>query len=608
MMTTESLKQSMDLAVKHYASLFRLPSYERVVLLQALICAGGGVLTVVLLFPNAEGFVNGVFLGASVFLANLFIDYVVGRPLMRNDEIYDLRRTATLSLFCWGLWLFFILIGNIATMFSLNLSWWVRLCLLGFSAVLIFRSIVFNSTSAKNYLRLVLPSVLQPFVCIAPFIIIWARIGYPITYLLPLFLVFALAVSIASSYSFISLINRVGKHSLGVPSLSLFKAFLLNWIVNLNAPFEKLLEKLGEEQSVELLLIKFDSSRTKAVLVVPSVHPGPFKNVGSSMLPSTLKFTIEKECACVACVPHGLFGHELDLASQAQNQKVIKQVVQTMNFTAPDGKASPFVTISNGLATACCQIFGNSAFLSVTLAPKTTEDFPQELGMFARQEAQRLGLTCCVVVNAHNSIDQTDDMPDGALDSLKTVAANCLEKAAAMKRLPFEVGAATISPKEFGLKEGMGKGGITVVLVKAGDQKTAYVVIDGNNAVSGLREKVLSALHSVGVDAGELYTSDTHSVNALILGERGYNPIGAATDHDKLIAYIKQATLAALSNLESVKTGCRSITVDNVKVIGKERLEALSLLTDEGLRQARRIVAAISSVSGLLLMLFLLFV
>jgi putative membrane protein len=608
MMTTESLKQSMDLAVKHYASLFRLPSYWRVILLQVLICVGGGVLTVILLFPNAEGFFNGVLLGSSLFLVNLLIDYVVGKVLMRQDEIYDLRRTATLSLFCWGLWLFFILIGDIATLLSLNPSWWVRLCLLGFSAVLIFRSIVFNSTSAKNYGRLVLPTVLQPFVCIAPFILVWARIGYPVSYPMFLFLGFALAVSIVSSYSFISLINRVGKQSLGVPSLTFFKAFLLNWIVGLNAPFEELLEKLGEEQSVKLSLIKFDSSRPKAAFMVPSVHPGPFKNVGSSTLPSMLKSAVESECGCVACVPHGLFGHELDLASQTQNQRVIDQVVRAMSFKASDAKASPFVTVNNGLATACCQIFGNSAFLSVTLAPKTTEDFPQELGMFARQEAERLGLACCVVVNAHNSIDQTNGMPDEALDSLKTVAADCLEKAVAMKQVPFQVGAATILPKEFGLEEGMGKGGITVILIKVGDQKTAYVVIDGNNAVSGLREKVLSALYSIGVDAGELYTSDTHSVNALILGERGYNPLGAATDHDKLIAYIKEVALAALSNLETVKTGCRSITVDNVKVIGEERLEALSLLTDEGLRQARRIVAAISCVSGLLLMLFLLFV
>jgi putative membrane protein len=579
-----------------------------VILLQALICAGGGVLTVVLLFPNAEGFFNGVFLGLSAFLANVIIDYVVGKLLMRKDEIYDLRRTATLSLFCWGLWLFFILIGDIAALLSLNLSWWVRLCLLGFSSVLVFRCIVFNSTSNKNYKNLVLPAILQPLICLIPFIIVWTRIGYPVAYSMPLFLVFALTVSIISSYSFISLINRVGKQSLGVPSLSLFKAFLLNWIVNLNAPFEELLEKLGEEQSVDLSLIKFDSSRTKAALVIPSVHPGPFKNVGSSTLPSMLKSTIEKEYGCVACVPHGLFGHELDLASQGQNENVIKQVVQAMSFESSDAKASPFVAVNNGLATACCQIFGNAAFLSVTLAPKTTEDFPQELGMFARQEAKRLGLACCVVVNAHNSIDQTNDMPNEALDSLRAVAADCLEKAVAMKRLPFEVGAATILPKEFGLKEGMGQGGITVILINVGDQKTAYVVIDGNNAVSGLREKVLSALYSVGVDAGELYTSDTHSVNALILGERGYNPVGAATDHDKLIAYIKEATLAALSTLETGKTGCRSITVDNVKVIGKERLEALSLLTDEGLRQARRIVAAISGVSGLLLMLFLLFV
>jgi putative membrane protein len=394
---------------------------------------------------------------------------------------------------------------------------------------------------------------------------------------------------------------------LGVPSLSLFKAFLVNWICDLNAPFEEFLEKLGEEQNVELFLIKFDSAKTKAAIVVPSVHPGPFKNVGSSPLPSLLKAALEKKFGCIACVPHGLFGHELDLASQLQNQKVITHVIETMDFEASAAEASPFVTVSNGLATACCQIFGNFAFLSVTLAPKTTEDFPEELGLSVRQEAKKHGLACCAVVNAHNSIDEMNGMSDD-IDSVKQVAATCLEKAASLKRLPFEIGAATILPKEFTLGDGMGRGGITVVVVKTGNQKAAYVVIDGNNMVSGLREKILSTLSSSGIDVGEVYTTDTHSVNAVVLGQRGYNPIGEAIEHDKLIVYIKKATSEALSDLERAKAGCHSINVIGVKVIGAERLEKLSLLTDEGLQQAKKVVAPIFVFSGLVLMLLLSFV
>lgn len=597
----------MDLAIKHYASLFRLPSHRGIVLLQAAICMGGAVVSTIVLSPSNEGLINGFLLGFSLFIITLLLDYAVSKLILGQDTIYDLRRTAMLSLFGLSLWLVFILLGDVIAMLTTDLAWWVRLCLLGFSAVQILRLTVFNASSNARYVNLILASLIQPVICIIPFMATWAVTGYPITVQMLLFLLFSPLVGVASSHAFLHSINTLGNYSLGVPPLSLFKAFLLNWIGDLNAPFEEFLEKLGEEKSVEISLIKFGSARTKTAIVIPSVHPGPFKNIGSSILPSLLKSSLEKKFGCVACVPHGLFGHELDLASQLQNQKIVTHVVEAMNFEATGEKASPFVTVSNGLATACCQIFGDFAFLSMTLAPKTTEDFPQELGLFVRQEARKHGLACCAVVNAHNCIDATNGVEDN-LDSLEQVAAACLEKTVSLKRLPFEVGAATVFPNEFTLGDGMGRGGITVVVAEVGDQKAAYVVIDGNNMVSGLREEILSALNAFGVDTGEVYTTDTHSVNAVVVGQRGYSPIGEAIEHDKLIVYIKEATAKALSNLERVRAGCRSIDVLGVKVIGEERLEKLSLLTDKGLQRAKKAAVPIFGFTGLVLMLFLLFV
>jgi putative membrane protein len=153
----------------------------------------------------------------------------------------------------------------------------------------------------------------------------------------------------------------------------------------------------------------------------------------------------------------------------------------------------------------------------------------------------------------------------------------------------------------------MGAGGITVVIVKVGVQKTAYVVIDGNNMVAGLREKILSSLNSVGIEEGEVFTTDTHSVNAVVLNSRGYHPIGEAMDHEKLIEHIKSATSAALSNLESAKVACKTISIPDVKVIGDKRLEALCLLIDRTLQKAKKAAIPIFALSGLLLMSILLF-
>ena len=599
--TADSLSQSMDRAVKHYSSLFTLPSYQKLLVLLALTCVSGGLIYAVIRFPSFEGLFTGLCLGSSLFLVNLLVDHGVSMVILERDPIYGLKRTTALSLFSWGLWFPFIFAGAV-----FRLPWETRLCLFGFSAVMILRLIVLFSTSSKGYKRLLLASLLQPFSCIIPFLAFWAVNSYSITPII-FFFFFSVAISLASSLIFLSALNQVGMQALGVPSMPLFKAFLLNWIVDLNAPFEEFLEKLGENQDVEVSMIKFSSSKPKAAIIVPSVHPGPFKNIGSSFLPSMLKTALEKKHNCVVCVPHGLLGHEFDLASQSQDQKIIDQVVELAKFEVTETRATPFIKVSNGLATACCQVFGNFAFLSFSLAPKTTEDLPQELGLFVRQEAEKLGLTCCVVVNAHNSIDGTLGMQE-ALASLKTVATMCLKKAVSLRQLPFEVGAATVIPREFGLGEGMGPSGITVVVVKVGGQKTAYIVIDGNNMVSGLRERILSALRSIRIDEGEVFTTDTHSVNAVVLNERGYNPVGEAMDHEKLIGYIKEATLSSLSNLEFVKAGCRSITISNVKVIGKKRLEALCLLIDRTLKTAKKVVVPIFAISGLLLMLILMFV
>jgi predicted neutral ceramidase superfamily lipid hydrolase len=94
----------------------------------------------------------------------------------------------------------------------------------------------------------------------------------------------------------------------------------------------------------------------------------------------------------------------LDLASQAQNYKIAVQVIAFSKFKAQAALASPLVRVSEGAAKTSCQIFGDTAFLSFTLAPKTTEDLPQELGRIVVEEAKKLGLTNAMIVNCHNCL------------------------------------------------------------------------------------------------------------------------------------------------------------------------------------------------------------
>ncbi len=604
-MTEDTLKRLMDRAVERYSRLFKLPPSPRVLSLLALLCIGGCSFSVLIISPSLQGLTEGLLLGLSLLIISLAADYVVKKLVLKADTIFDFRRTIALSFFGWVFWFCFIFLGAAVAKIT-DLSWWIRMCLLGFSAATILRLLVMSAISSLSNKRVLVASYLQPFACVFPFLLLWISKGYTIDYYMPLFFLLSSIISLISVSIFLSLLNRLGR-SLGVHSLALFKAFMLNWVLDFNTPFEDLLEKLGEERDVEISLLRFNSRNAKSVIVVPSVHPGPFKNIGSSPLPALLKSALQKELSCIACVPHGLLGHEFDLASQRQNQKVIdRAVAEASSLRDFESLASSFVKVNNGVATACCQIFGKSAFISFTLAPKTIEDLPQEVGVLARQEAEKQGLTLCAVVNAHNSIDSNPE--EECLLSLKSVATECLETAASSDLASFRVGAASAVPKEFSLEDGMGPGGITVVVVSSGKQKAAYVVIDGNNMVSGLRERILSSLYSIGIDDGEVFTTDTHSVSALILTGHGYHPLGEAIDNEKLIAYITDVTKNAIDNMDVAGAACRTITVPCVKVIGAKKLEALCVLIDRSAKRAKRIVGPIFTVSGLLLMLFLLLV
>jgi len=109
----------------------------------------------------------------------------------------------------------------------------------------------------------------------------------------------------------------------------------------------------------------------------------------------------------------------------------------------------------------------------------------------------------------------------------------------------------------------------------------------------------------VGFNESEVFTTDTHAVSAVVLGRRGYHPVGEVMNHETLIGYILEAAKTAAANLESCKAGCLRLVVPKVRVIGKARLESLSMLIDKALQRAKQTVVPIFASEGLVLILLL---
>jgi putative membrane protein len=600
MASESSLDSSMSGATKHYSSMFFLPSYKKSLLGTALILIGGVGLCGLAFFSSIVSLV----LAISLFALTLLADVIISKEILKGDPIFSVRRISAMSYFGWLVWLAFVALG-VGLSYLLG-SWllWVKLCLLGFTAVVTLRVMVFSATSTAAKWKQVVSSLLQPIFCVVGFIVFWFDLSSAVALPASLFILVSPIIGYVAVFIFLLSLDRLGKRLYSLPALPLFKAFILNWVTGENVPLEMHLEEMGENVDIDVSLLKFDSSKPKAAVIVPLVHPGPFKNIGSSLLPSLLKKKFEEEFGCDTCTPLGILGHELDLASQTQNSKIVSDVIAQARFKATNDLASPFVKVSEGYGTASCQIFGDTALVSLTLAPKTTEDLPQEVGQFVSRQTEKHGIKHAVVINAHNCLDDVVTTEE-FMEELQSAVSKCLQKAIMSPTEPFMVGASTIFPEEFSLKQGMGTGGITAVVVQVRQQKAVYIVIDGNNMVQGLREEIISSLSSLGFDESEIFTTDTHAVSAIVTGRRGYHPVGEVMDHEVLLHYIGEVAKKAEANLEACRAGCVRFVVPQVRVIGEERLRSITMLVDKAIEKAKQIVLPIFGLEGLLLILIL---
>ncbi|UCC33481.1 MAG: DUF2070 family protein [Candidatus Bathyarchaeota archaeon] len=594
--------------VKRYSSLFTLPSEKEIILYLCVSYVVWGVLAILPFQPSLGGFALGLVLGGSLFLINLSSNFVISRHLMEGDPIFDYRRCSALSFFSILIWLGITTLGSILSLLLENPIVWTKLFLLGSCVVLTLRWTVLSTTSFADSGRASLSAVLPPALSVIFMLLMSSAIGFSVTPILFLFTPFSVIVIGLTIHLFIFLIDRTGEKMIGIPSLSLFKAFVASWTEDLNAPLEKFFESIGDKRDVELSLLAFMGDKAmKAMIVVPAFHPGPFRNVGSSLFPSMIQEALERKLGCAVSVPHSLHGHDLDLSSQAQSRKVIASVLDSIEFLSFESKATPFVRVERSKASASCQIFGDYTFVTLTLAPEMMEDLPEELNSAIVSEAKKRGLSPAIIIDAHNSIDGKFNL-EKVVDPLRMAAVASLEAALSCKRYLFLVGASRVVPKEFGIGEGMGPGGISVVVLEVDAQKTAYVTIDGNNMITGLREKILSSLGALGIDEGEILTTDTHAVTGIVLTPRGYHPIGEAMDQARLVMYATEATKKALNSLEPARVSWHTKIIPDIKVIGEKQIEALCALTEKAAEQAKRLAMTLFPVTGALLTIILAFV
>ncbi|MFQ6053086.1 MAG: DUF2070 family protein [Candidatus Bathyarchaeia archaeon] len=581
----------------YYSYLFTFPSRGAMLTAIATISTAGGILSFTLAQGAAHA-VEGLLYGLLGLAAPILASDILAVSLFKDEAFLTPRRFTILSYVSCILYASSILLSSIIAALTGRIGLLARGFIFAVAVNAFLRNLSVSVFSTRGPWRNLAASFLQPALCFSLGVLLLPDVGAGT----PLVGATGAAIMVGGVQLLLLVLSRWEGERGDLELIPLFRAFILAWAEELNEPLEDQISHVGEARDlpVDTLVFSDDEGDCKAALVVPYIHPGPFRNVGSSGLPDVLAERLGEKLGCEVLVPHGVSTHERDLTRSAEVERVAEALASDLPGDAELGLASPLVWAERNGAKASSQMFGDVALVTLTLSPKSYDDLPEELGERITEAAVAMGVTA-VIVDSHNSLSQEDKLTDSDVDDLFHAAVKAVEVAKMRPRYSFSAGAARVVPDDWGLDDGMGPGGIAALAIRLENGHTcAYVVLDGNNMRSGLRERIIDALKSSGVDEAEVLTSDTHLVNAIGATSRGYFPIGERTDERILLGYVRGAVAAALSRLEPCSAAHRRTEVRRLTVLGERGLRLLGDVLESAFGLFRRTALGVVPASLLL--------
>ncbi len=528
-------------------------------------------------------------------LIAVVIPTIIGEALnstmfLHGDKVLNFRRLTGLEILSWFLLLVALPLAAIAGTAASNTAFWADGFFIVLALSLPIRFLTIASISSVSSWKKFAASALPPILSIRSFSIIGPSVDLTnVDSGLIIRGTAAVLAGIVLSAASVSRIIRNVEHSgtaeVRDSPMTLFRVFLQHWLKSDPEPLEKRLGALGKQGTIEGSMLGFSGVKgAVGCVVVSNFHPGPYRDLGSAGLPSRLKWSIEGSKGGISLVPHGISNHQLNIVSQTDVQRVIDRALEEYPTATPIRDSSTMVRSNVDAAKVSGQVFGNVAFLTLTLSPMDMEDLPSDVALEIEREAQARGLTA-IVVDAHNSLSNQTSITSEQARKLVEASVKVLDQLALARRSPFRAGSAADPLEEFRLEEGIGPGGLSSLVVRSGNQIIAYLTIDGNNMHTGVREAILEDLETIGVADGEIMTTDTHLVTGLVRSSLGYYPVGAHLDVGLLTRKVRETVQRAMASMEESTAGFSKFSIE-VRVLGSETFQTITSFVG---RIARRI-------------------
>ena len=536
--------------------IFTAPSWKRslfLIVILGLLIDGAGVRAWVILPFSALPFS-----GTLAFTLPAIAALVLTKPIIEyTGKTMTWNRSALLAL---SSTVFGVIITFVALASSVKLIPLFYAISLGF--VFGLRLFVLVAIADYRVPRMLVPAFTQSSVGILAGMLLFS----------PSFGILALVLHFVFGLGFailIWMIERPLRRAFKIHGLAFINAFIAHMTDGSSKGMEKFFREIGEEIFVPQVSFFFRRANEKAIIfTVPNLHPGPMGEIGGGNLPKVLHDSFEDE----TLVAHGCATHDFNLVSETEIDKVIDALLKSREKIVYSGVAGRSGRLAFGSVQVLYQRFGDSVLLVTTRSPQRTEDLDFSIGMTIMAEGHRW-FPHVAVVDAHNCMT---DLSSPVL--LATLTATEYQQASleAMDRCrttplyPFRIGVSHHA-LPFSRVQGFGDLGVQVLVVEADGQRTAYILIDGNNMAGGLREVLLEQVQKV-VDYAEVMTTDSHVVNTIT----GKNPVGMHVGAPEFLPHVMQALQAALDNLAPAEVAGTTAHCEHIVVFGSNRISQLA--------------------------------
>jgi putative membrane protein len=496
---------------------------------------------------------NFHFFGTIAFTLPALCGFLLTGPMVTfSGKHITWNRSALLSLSCTVLGVIITLTGLVASKSLLPLSYAIAL---GF--IFGSRLIVLVAIADYRISRMALPAITQS----------GAGILLGLIFFEPPFLLLAFIFHLVFGAGFILLIwaiERPLQRAFHIHALSFLNTFIAH-LTDGSKTMEDFFREIGEEVYIPQVSLFIRREQARGIIfTVPNVHPGPMGEIGGGNLPKYLQSAFQD----LVMVSHGTATHDFNLVAEEEIEKIVASIRNGKERLFYSGQASRAFRSQSGSVSLLSQVFGSTLLMISTRSPERTEDIDFGIGMAIMAEGHR-SFPHIAFVDAHNCFTgDISTVQPGTLSALEyqTAASTAITAGPNIDQYPFEAGAAqTILP--FTRVQGFGDQGIETLVVRAGGQTTAYVLIDGNNILAGVREVLRDHILTL-VDEAEIMTTDSHVVNTI----SGKNPVGFNVPPDQIIPYIDRSIRDALADLSPAESAGDTALCERVIVFGSQRV------------------------------------